>query len=302
MRFCRYFSVAPVLLLCLHSIAPTARAQVALGAFSEPDFPKLLANMQANLKANRESELEYTSFELYHNQNWDKSGKLTLDESEKFENIPIEGILYRHKIEHNGKPLAGKEAEEEQKRYDKAIAERRAMTPEQKRMSFHLTVHFHQLPVCCLGTLFDNRILRREQWNGRDTLVIESTPSPEAKPANNDEKSALNWKETTWIDLADEMPVRIEATLLADVDPMKRGNSLILEYQRVLGRSEKDGQPGKPVWLLSEAVFHGNAKVMGFDRSFTTEQIWSEFKRFQVDVRILDSPAREVQGEDGGKP
>ena len=301
MRNGRSFSVAAVLFLCLLSARRCAWAQETPGGFSDADLPKLLADLQANQKKNQVETLQYTSFELYHNQNWDKNGKLTFDESEKFENIAIEGILYRHKIEHNGKPLAGKEAEEEQKRYDKAVAERRAMTPEEMRMSFHRTTHF-QLPVGYLATLFDNRIVRREPWNGRDTLVIESTPRPGAKPANKDEESALDWKETTWIDLADAMPARIEATLLADREMMKKGNTQILEYQRVPGPPERDGKPGKAAWLLCKAIGKGNAKIVLFPRSFTTEQTWSEFKRFQVDVRILDGSVEEAQPESGSKP
>ena len=287
----RWFLVC--LAASLLAMAGTAPAQTSTAPFSDKDLQNLLVRMEANRKANDLLEQQYTSDEFWHNRSFDKSGKLTLDESAKYENIFVEGIPYRRKVEENGKPLSGKEAAAEQARYDKAITERRAMKPAQKRLSFHRTYN-SPLPVLYLPTLFENHVLRREQLNGRDTLVIESTPKTDAKPQDDAQKSALDWKETTWIDLADAMPARLEVECLTDRKLIKKGSTFQIDLTRMAETPEVNGAPGKAVWLQSSSTGHGEFKIFWMKGTAISEQTWSNFKRFHVDMRLLDDTMQEM--------
>ncbi len=137
--------------------------------------------------------------------------------------------------------------------------------------------------------------------DGRNTFVVESTPKLGARAANAAEKSALNFSETTWIDQKDEMPVRVVAVVLKNMKIMQKGMSLRLDWELLPPRT---GDPDpQPVWVQKDSIGKGWAKVFLFDRRILTEEIWSDYKKFQVDVRLLpDSVKMMKTGKDGAQP
>ena len=174
----RRFAILLSLSLLPFSLLSAASAQTALP--EGRDLNALLERMKQNSKANGKLAEQYTSVMFWHNRNFDKSGKTTIDESTKYENVFVEGLPYSRKVEKNGKLLTGKDADWEQKRYDKAVDERKKMSLDEKRHGFHVTFHF-SLPLSYLTTLYDNRALRRETIDGREALVVESTPRADAR-------------------------------------------------------------------------------------------------------------------------
>jgi hypothetical protein len=175
----RCFAVFLLLSLLPFSLLSAASAQTVLP--EGRDLNALLERMEQQGKANGKLAEQYTSVMFWHNLNFDKNGKTTVDESAKYENVFVEGLPYSRKVEKNGKPLTGKDADWEQRRYDKAVDERKNMSLDEKRHSLHVTFH-GSLPLSYLTTLFDNRALRRETIDGRETLVVESTPRAGAHP------------------------------------------------------------------------------------------------------------------------
>lgn len=275
----------------LISILSAAGVGAQAPAASPIDLPALLTRMETAMQANAKLAQQYTSDEFWHNLNYNKKGKTTDDESARYENVFVEGLPYRRKVEENGKPLTGKAAEKEEARYEKAVQERSGLSMQQKRGLFHTTTHY-EWPLCCLATLFDNRIVGRELLNGRDTVVVESTARPGAHPANDNEKSSLNWKETTWIDVADAMPARIQVELLTDTSHMEKGEINTLDYIRIANASTGSNPPA--VWVQSHFLARFKFKMMWIAVSGTTEQTWSNFKQFHVDMRLLDDSVQEV--------
>lgn len=263
---------------------------------SDSELNAFLAHVQANVAFNARLTQQYTSDEFFHNRNFDKNGTTTVDESAKYENVFVEGLPYRKRVEANGKPLAGKEANAEQTRYDKAVRERRAMTTEQKRMSLHRTWHF-SLPMCCLATLFSNHLVGYEQIDGRDVLVVESFPRPDAKPADKNERGALGWKQKSWIDLADAMFARIEAESLSDQNHIAKGATVRMDFERVIDTQPGEGQKNRAVWLLRAHTSQFRFKLLWVAATGTTEQTWSNFKKFHVDMRLLDDSVVPIDEE-----
>jgi hypothetical protein len=260
---------------------------------SPAELQSLLERMHRNFLANGKLEAQYTSDELWHNLNFDKHGKKTVDESARYENMFVEGLRYRRKVESNGKPLKGKEAEQEQKRYDKAVAERREMTIDEKRHLMHTSFH-SSLPSFWLDKLFDNRVAGHEVIDGRDTLVVESTPRADVHPTADIEKSALDWKETTWIDVADAMPARFVAELLKDRGHIDKGMTIRMEFQRIVEQPAAGEQREQSVWLARRSIGTFKGGMLWFSATGTTEQTYSDFKRFRVDMRLLEDTMQEV--------
>jgi hypothetical protein len=205
----------------------------------------------------------------------------------------VEGLLYRHKVEHDGKPLSGKEAAEEEKHYEEAVAERRAM---KSGRGLHLLWRTYQFdpPTSHLQTLFDNRVLRTEMVNGRETLVVESTPKPDAKPKNQGEKSSLDWKQTTWIDLRDAVPARTEMEQLHDHKSFLKGSTMKTDFSRRVEEAVDEGEPERAVWLQTETHWEMGVKIYWLRGSVKGETTWTNFKKFQVDMRLLEETMQEV--------
>jgi hypothetical protein len=278
------------LALCVLLTAPRSASQ-STGMSAE--LQSLLERMHQNILANGKLAEPYTSDELWHNLNFDKHGKKTVDESARYENMFVEGLRYRRKVESNGKPLKGKEAEEEQKRYDKAVAERREMTTDEKRHLMHTSFH-SSLPSFWLDKLFDNRVTGHEVIDGRDALVVESTPRTDVHPTADIEKSALDWKETTWIDIADAMPARFVAELLKDRAHMDKGMTIRMEFQRIVDQPATDDRREQSVWLPRRSLSTFTGKMLWFNSTGTTEQTYTDFKKFRVDMRLLEDTMQEV--------
>jgi len=260
----------------------------------------LLVRMKANMAKNGLLAEQYTSVEYWHNLNWGKKGKKTDDESAKYENVFVEGLPYQRKVEEDGKPLIGKAAKKEEQRYEKAVDERKHMTLDQKRSFFHPTSHTG-LPIDYLTTLFDNRVTGEVMLNGRKTYVVESVPKPDAKPTDAQEKTALCWKETTWIDVADNVPAQMEAVALENVAHSVKGMRIRLTWERL--EPSPDDKGGQPVWAEKEFVGQGQVKWFFFSGRVRTEQDYSDWRKFEVDVRLLpDSVKMMTAGQNEEHP
>ncbi len=288
----RRFAVFLLLSLLPFLLLSATSAQTALP--EGRDLNALLKRMEQHRKANGKLAEQYTSVMFWHNRNFNKNGKTTVDESARYENVFVEGLPYSRKVEKNSKPLTGKDADEEQKRYDKAVEDRKKMSLEEKRHSLHVTFHF-SLPLSYLTTLFDNRALRRETIDGRETLVVESTPRADAKPQNNEAKTALDWKQTTWIDLQDEIPARFIAEKLNDDNHQLKGTTIQLDFLRLIDKPAEGDQTEQPIWLEKEFKSKFRMKIIFINADGITEQSWSDFKKFHVDVRLLEDTVEKVE-------
>src|ERR1035437_3667170 len=291
-RVKKRFAILLSLSLMPFSLLSAASSQTALP--EGRDLSALLGRMEQHLKANGKLAEQYTSVMFWHNRNFNKSGKTTIDESAKYENVFVEGLPYSRKVEKNGKLLTDKDADWEQKRYDKAVEERKKMSLDEKRHSFHVTFHF-SLPLSYLTTLFDNRALRRETIDGREALVVESTPRAGAKPQDKEAKTALEWKQTTWIDLQDEMTARFIAEKLNDENHQQIGTTIQFDFLRLVDKPAEGGKPEQPVWLEKEFKSKFRFKMFFINGDGITEQSWSDFKKFHGDMRLLLDTVEEVE-------
>lgn len=265
---------------------------------SGANLQALLERMKVNMQANAVLAQQYNWDELWHNQNFDKNGKATVDESAKYENVFVEGLPHSRKVEENGKPLTGKAATEEEKRYEKALEERRHMSLEEKRGFFHRNFYF-SLPLCCLTTLFENRVTGEETFNGRKMLVVESTPRADARPATNAEKSVLGCKQTTWTDEQNDVPVRLEAVALENVGHLLKGSTVRFDRERL--NPPADDKAGQAVWVEQDFVSHFEMKIMLMTFHGITEENYSDYRKLQVDVRLLENSVSMLPGGQGAQ-
>jgi hypothetical protein len=243
----------------------------------------LLKRVVENLKAHDLKSQSYTFTEDYHNINYDKKLKIRTDDTAKYETVFVEGTPYKRKVEENGKPLSGKAAEEEENKYQATVSERRRMNAELKRTPFQreyrVPSSYEEWPK-----LFAATRRGEEMLDGRPVLRMVLTPRPDIQPESEAQKDALQTSIQLWIDKADEHPVHIKREYLRDGIYMLRGGTIELFWQ-------KDPQNG--TYLLTQALTRYRAKYLWEPVTGETDQQFSNYKRFGVEVKVTAEPAQK---------
>lgn len=272
-------------------------AIATLCSAQQPDAIELvkttIANAQRNFILSQNYTFQVSNDWTYYNQD----GAATRHEIKKFDAVFVHGEWYWRLSERDGRPLSGKEAEEEQRKWEQEISGVRArLLPAQKQTSLfsfmlesrgrrrsHVTrepIPFEDLP-----RLFELKLLGIEQVNNHQAYLVMATPRPEIKPANQWEDVELHDKVKLWIDVAEQAPVRLHVDVLTDRGMVARDSSNDMEWEKVNGE----------VWLLTRNLLRlPKARAQ-------CEDVFSNFRRFDVDVRVLNSATRSVV-ESSGQP
>jgi hypothetical protein len=248
--------------------------------------------MEANRHANSRLASRYTYDWTSSCKIYSPGDKLLSANSTKWESVNIDGIGYVRIVEENGKPFTGKRQLAEQKRSD-------TLGQLGKDYDFVFQVVrqnprnyiYSDLPISYLDTLFDNRVLGHQSINGRDNLVVESIPKFDAKPLSDRAKTALDWRQTIWIDVEDEMPTRYDVELLNRKNFLLAGTITSIEFTRLPVAPSGDVKLPPNVWLLHNNSGHflfwpTNSEVLKSD--------YYNYKRFQADARVLQDSVQEI--------
>jgi len=243
----------------------------------ENDDPvALLKRAIANLDANELKAENYTFVEDYHNINYDKDGKIRIDDTAKFETVFIESTPYRRKVEENGKPLSGKAAKEEEKKYQAAVAERRRINAELKNTPFHREFRVG-ISYGDWQDLFVATSGGGESVDGHEVIKLILTPRSGIHHASDAQKDSLHTAIQVWIDKADEFPLHLRTEYTS--------NGRLLQGSTVEAFWQKDAKSG--TYLLARTLVQFKAKYLWMTVPGRTEQKYSGYKRFGAEVRII---------------
>jgi hypothetical protein len=262
-------------LLCVFMLAllPALARSVPL---EDDDPAALLKRVITNLDANELKAENYTFVEDYHNINYDKNGKIRVDDTAKFETVFIERTPYKRKVEENGKPLSGKAAKEEEKKYQAAVAERRRMNAELKNTLFHrefrLGIGYEDWPDLFVATSGGDEIV-----DGHEVIKLILTPRPGIHPASDAQKDALHTAIQLWIDKADEFLLHLRTEYTSD--------GHLLQGSTVEAFWQKEAKSG--TYLLASTLVQFKIKYLWMTVPGKTEQQYSGYKRFGAEVRII---------------
>jgi hypothetical protein len=284
---------------CANCLIATTPCQQPASSMSDIDLHALLKRMNENIHANDRLAARYTFdwtsvFKIYSSK-----GKVLSDKSEKWVHVNIDGVDYARMVEVNGKPLSPKKQIAEQKRSD-------SMGQLGKGYDFVFQVIgmnprdyiYSDFPVSYLDTLFDNRVIGRQVIDGRDTLVVESTPKADAEPLSDREKTAMDWKETTWIDVEDAMPARYDAELLNTKNYLLKDSVERLEFTRFPVTEARNLKLPAYVWLMEASSFHFFLWSKNYE---VGRDDYYNYRRFQSDAQILEDSMREIPSPSASK-
>jgi len=255
------------------------------------------------MQTNGQVEKQYVHDFERHLTEPDKNGKIIWQETQKFESVFVNNMWYRRELERNGKVLTDKQQETSQERLDVVSGLEEDYDFLIEPLHGNAANSFRsKLPHSYLTTLFDNKLLRHESIHNRDVLVIESLPRAEAHPASDLERSALDWKETIWVDAEDAMPVRYKAELLVDKrGSLRKGSTSQVEFVRLEDLPDSSGSSPRYVWLEQHSETTMIEKLVGIRLTEVSEITSSNFRRFSTTTRLIEDSVREIPSPTGAK-
>ncbi len=294
------FDIAGELTLLLQSVKYDTG--IADSIFDPPsaneklDIAELLREVDRNQDEidKRVSEFAFTQKETEKELN--SKGELKKQTVKVYEVFPLpnrEPVMKL--ISENGVPVSAERAAKEDRRVleefekaerdrekdEKKMAQRRA---EREKKSKEGTEISPFLKACEFVSP------RREQWEGRETIVFDFRPKPGFHPQNREESLIAKLVGVVWIDPVDKQVIRLEARLAEAfkiagglVASLKPGAAVIIEQTRM----------SQGVWLPRFAHINLSLKVLlfgGGDYNQTIE--WSDYKHFSGDVKDykVDTP------------
>jgi len=240
------------------------------------DSSRLLQNAIEHQWTDENHASRFTYSELWHNRNFGAGGKLLVDETAKFESIALNGKPYLRMIEQDGKPLHGDDANAENNSYDSAIAAGKGMDMQERIAAIasrNIGLHLH---LDLLPKYFHSTIVGTEMMNGRPAVHLDCSPRSDVKPKGKEAAKGMQFHLQIWIDEDEQAFARVDAELLKDRDEMRSGTTARLTWTPVAG-----------VWLPTRVDIRGQAKLGRGLVRFDTDYIYSEYKRFETDIRVL---------------
>jgi hypothetical protein len=215
-----------------------------------------------------------------------KSIHSTLDEV-----LYIGGKRYFRPLEKDGKPIASREAQNEQAKLDRAAAEASRLTEaehnkrieDEERNLAKRRAQFKDVPDA-----YDFKLLGEAVIAGRGAFEIAATPR---EGYHGELKGILrNLEGTLWIDKQDFNWVKFEADVLKPFSlgwflaRVGQGTHLSYELMRV-------GTPGKDgLWVPKDISLKASARL-ALLKKVNVEQFvtFSEYRKFQTDSRIVST-------------
>jgi hypothetical protein len=221
---------------------------------------------------------QYTCLEETEWFTYSKNGQLHKNRSETHEIIFVEGVKYKKLTARNGKPLSAREAAQVDNEMRETAEERRRHPQTAPGGSINFgNQHADIGSLAELLSLFDNRVTAEEEIRGRKAWVIESAPRAGHAPASPHEKDVLSYRKKLWIDEADNVMVRMVATVAGEGLFAAPGSSLTFEYDKV------DQQVWQAVSVILDVTRQAGKVTKAWAR---TEYRESRFQKFDVQSTI----------------
>ncbi len=206
----------------------------ALARDAVPSAETLLRDAIATEKAQDDKGWKFTFREDEEKFPLNKNGKPLPESHQTFDNIMLEGDLYRKLILIDGKPPG----EKLQKKIDSELEKERIA-----RRAHPVGTGRHEVRAGDLdhiARLCDSKVTGEEAVSGRMAWRIESLPKAGYKPADKEDEKFLSVRRVTWID---------------------KKEGVAIKYLEVFLRPAAGFQPGSEI--ERELVKHGDAWLLG---------------------------------------
>jgi len=194
---------------------------------------------------------QFDNSERDRNKDGDKTFAVTM----------LYGSPYNRLIAVNGKSLTAADQKKEQKKYDKAVADRQHESPDQRSQriaKYEADRKRDHTLIEQLTTAFDFRLTGKRNLNGYRVYVLKATPKPGYKPVDRDSEVLLGMEGTMWIDQKTFQWVKVEAHV---IHPVRIEGFLAVVEPGTRFEVEKRPVSGD-IWFATHYSMSANAKVL----------------------------------------
>ncbi len=199
----------------------------------------------------------------------------------------IGGKQYRRLTEKDGKPLSPDEERKERANIDKAIAQAKKLSAEERQRRIEEREKSRAKDregLLDIPDAFDFALLREEAVGGRNAFVIRAEPRSNYQGKHRDFLSKIHG--TLWIDKSDFHWIKVEAETLGTISfgmfiaRLAPGSHLEFEQTRVNGE----------IWLPKRGTVKASARLALVKKlNLEQETDFSNYRKFQTDSKIVST-------------
>ncbi len=267
--------VSPLAVVLLQLTAPGLLA--AQAAPSVPEIRALIQQVSDHQKELEKIRENYTWRSQAVTEDLDSGGRVTKTEREAVEIFFVNSHQIARRVEKDGQPLAGHDADKEQERITKLVEKAQNTPPGQPIESREQPVSISRLL-----DIMDLRNPRREAFRGRATIVFEFVGKKDAKTHGMAEDASKKIAGTIWIDERDHQVARLEARF---TDNFHIGGGLVANIQSGSNFTFEQAPVNGEIWLPTMAEARVDARVLlfkGYRQHFVEHDL--NYQRFSVDA------------------
>jgi len=251
-----------------------------------PDIPILMRQVETHQRLAESVEKDYIFREDSTLNELNKQGGIKKSEERAFEIFWIDGVRLARLVRKDNKDLSPDELKKENDRIDKEVAkakERRAKADAQgKETDSHGEDEITLSRILELGTFSTPR---RQQINGRDTILIDYTGNPGTKTHNPGEAALKVLAGTIYVDEEDKAIEHLEAHFF---DNFKLGGGLLVNIHKDTSFKLTNARINDEVWLPATAEAHGQARyLLFFSLNGDVHIQSSDYRKFKTTTTIL---------------
>jgi hypothetical protein len=230
---------------------------------------------------------DYTWVERDRERHFDAHDRVTSDHEEGWDMFVLDGLPFTRLTERDGKLLPESEQRKEQKKLDKQTAKLEGQSPEQKQRlatDFEKSRRHERAFLLEIPDAFNFTLDGSEQIDGQDVWVVSAVPKPGYRARSSEGAAFSKIRGRIWIEKAGYQWVKIEAETTSTISfglflaRMNPGAKLVVEQTRINGE----------VWLPRREYMIGKGRIGLVKRVAEDDEItWGDYKKFQVDSRIV---------------
>ena len=251
-----------------------------------PDLPTLMHQVEAHQRLAETVQKDYIYREATRLDMLDKNGSIKRDVTREYEIFWLNGVNVARLLRKDGKDLSPDEQKKENERIDKQVEKARARRDKADASGRETDSRGHdEVTVSRMLELGAFTNGRRQQVNGRDTILVDFTGDPKAKTHNRAEDALKVMAGTLWVDEQDKSIQHLEGRF---VDNFKIGGGLVANIRKDTSFKATNIRVNEEVWLPQTLDAHGQARFLLFVNLDGNLHIQTtDYRKFKASATIL---------------
>lgn len=217
----------------------------------------------------------------------DSDGRTKSTETHTYETMILYDEPVQKQVAKDDKPLPEKDARKEDEKIQKTIDKLKQESEEDHRKRVEKADREREESrqfVREIPDAYNFHWVGVENFNGRETYVIDADPRSEYEPRIKNAKFLPKFRFRAWIDKAEAQWVKLDiqcidtASVGLFVVRVHKGSNIQIELMRV----------NDEIWLPKHVALKLDARVALFKGlNFTQDLAFSDYKKFQTNIKIL---------------